>query len=191
MAHSDDQRSQALSHGSPGLPSAPTRSTLPAPQLSEPDLARIFARLAVVYGDTRITNAAVEKLLMREWIAAIGWYAPARIHDAVSAWIKTGKFWPTPAEILEIIRADNPLPPRHPPSPPSAAEAYCREGRTVEQERAHREAFMAEMRKQYPMLFVRKDEPERESRPPSQDGLSPEFIAHAKRQGLYSGSDAT
>lgn len=166
-----------------------------APSLSRTDLAGVFARLAVVYGDTRIADKAQRELLLREWLAALGWYAAPRIHDAVSAWIKTGKFWPAPAELLEIMRADNPPPERHtsdrldPPRKP-----FCRDGRSVAEEIAYRDAQIKLM-KRGTWLDRPGNEPivefHTEPKPVSQEGLTPEFIALAKRQGIYSGKEPT
>lgn len=149
MAHSDDRAFQARSATSLTLRTEPVT----APSLSRTDLAGVFARLTVVYGDTRIADRAQRELLLREWAEALGSYAPGQVHEAVGKWIKLGKYWPTPSEIREIIRAD--APPVQRPAYRAADPSFCRDGRTVEEELAHRRAHMAELRRRYPSVFDR------------------------------------
>lgn len=159
-------------------------------RLSSTDIARQFARLLVVYGASRAPGNAEQVILIREWLLALGWYSAQRLEGAINEWVKVGKFWPTPAEILEILHADAP-PAQRPQIVDTSRTEFCRDGRTEAEEIAHRAAqcrrWRAQAAAQFPPAPV---EEQPQPKPASQDGLTPEFIAHAKARGYYRGEAA-
>lgn len=72
---------------------------------SEQDIAKQIARLAANFGDARVSDPAIRRLLIREWTEAMGMHSPVIVHGAVSKHIAASRFWPTVAEILTIIKA--------------------------------------------------------------------------------------
>lgn len=138
------------------------------------------------FGERRGVNITV---LHSEWHDALRFYDPAIIEVAWKKVRGTSKYWPTIAEFMDFIRAEMPLPDRHRPIEPD--EPICREGRTLIEETAHRAAQCLRWRAQYPSVFKPEVAPSRPPKPPSQGDLSPEFIAHAKRQGIYHPSPET
>lgn len=120
----------ALNHNSNSLPtlSVPVRS-------STADIAKLVARCLANYGERRGVDM---RLMTAEWHATLGAYPADRLNHALSEHIRRSTFWPTIANLVDILREDAPPPglPRYRAKP----EVFARDGRTEAEEVAHRAA---------------------------------------------------
>ena len=152
-------------------------------RFSKTDAIALVGIFISVIGERKgasITTAA------NQWHDALRFYRPELVEQAWREYRDgpRSSFWPTPGEIIALMRANMP-PPGHVPliEPP---REFVRDGRTVAEEIAHRAAFCLQMRKQYPAAFSGNYvAPEREPRPASDGGLTPALIELTKRQGIY------
>jgi len=120
----------ARNHNSNSLPtlSVPVRS-------STDDIAKLVARCLANYGERRGVDM---RLMVAEWHGTLGAYSADRLNHALSEHIRRSTWWPTIANLVDIMREDAPAPglPRFQAKP----EAFAREGRTEAEEIAHRAA---------------------------------------------------
>jgi len=118
----------ARNHNSNNLPtsSVPVRS-------STDDAAKLIARCLANYGERRGVDM---RLMVAEWHATLGAYPADRLHAALSEHIRRSTWWPTIANLVDILREDAPPPglPLHREEP----EAFARDGRTQAEEIAYR-----------------------------------------------------
>jgi hypothetical protein len=122
---------------------------------SDSDFLRQLARLAANYGDSRIASTEQRTMLLREWVEAFRYHAPSHLHGAVSAAIRSCKFWPTIAEISaeitklrrEAVEAIHHLEAKKRGSRPE--EPFARDGRTEAEEVAHRAAQILKWKEQF------------------------------------------
>ena len=66
------------------------------------DLERILAPLVVVFG---VTDAATTPTFWRAYEAVLAEHHPEALEAAAGKWLQTGKFFPKPAELRELARA--------------------------------------------------------------------------------------
>lgn len=102
---------------------------------STADIGRLVARCLANYGERRGVDM---RLLTAEWHATLGAYSADRLNTALSEHIRRSTFWPTIANLVDILREGAPAPglPRYRAKP----EVFAREGRTDAEEIAHRAA---------------------------------------------------
>lgn len=128
----------------------------------------IIARLLAVYGEPRTENPAA---FLDEFAKAIAGTSDAALQRAVDAGMKQWQFFPRPAELLEIIRKQNPTSQRQAPN----WEAQARIPRTPEQIAANR-TLMAN-------LFVRFDRARSPIRGEDAATLRDRFLSAQARPG--------
>lgn len=87
-----------------------------------------------------------------EWVDALGYFHPQKLHEAVAEHIRQSAFWPTIADLISILRQATP-PPGLPRYRPETRE-FVRDGRTEVEEIAHRVAqtlkWKQRAREEYP-----------------------------------------
>jgi hypothetical protein len=156
-----------------------------AERFTRTDAAFFVARAVSVYGERR--GASIEALV-GEWHDALRLYDPHLIEAAWKSYRNHREFFPTPAEILQRVRAN--LPPEGLPTYRADARVFCHDGRSEAEEIAHRTAQILRMKKDAGL----STEPIEAQRPPpkpaSTAGCTPGFIALAKRQGIWRGADS-
>lgn len=94
-----------------------------------------MARCLANYGERRGVDM---RLMVAEWHATLGAYPADRLNHALSEHIRRSTWWPTIANLVDILREDAP-----PPGLPlhrAKQEAFARDGRTEAEEVAHRAA---------------------------------------------------
>lgn len=89
------------------------------------------------------------RLQAAEWGATLGAYPADRLNRALSEHIRRSTWWPTIANLVDILREDAPPPGLKLHRPDDAP--FCREGRTQAQEIAHRAAQCQKWRQAYGM----------------------------------------
>ena len=102
---------------------------------STDDIAKLVARCLANYGERRGVDM---RLMVAEWHATLGAYPAGRLNGALSEHIRRSTYWPTIANLVDILREDAPDPglKRHVAEP----HTFAREGRTDAEEIAHRAA---------------------------------------------------
>ena len=189
MAQDGQDRQSAIPSG--GLPARSASA-----RLEPADVARCFVRLAAAYGDDRrLVDPHQAALLEREWLEQLGHLEPHTVNVALGKVIRECKFWPSIAEVAAACEpydtrtTEEKFGQRHSYRPEPRPD-FCREGRTEAEEIAHRTAQILHMRKAYTPAFDYAPPPDDalKAKPASQDGLTPEFIAIAKKQGIYRGN---
>ena len=132
----------AANHNSNSLP---TSSSTGLPQRSSTtDVAKLVARCLANYGERK---GADMRLLAAEWQASLGVYPAERLNAALSEHIRRSTFWPTIADLVEIMRQQTPPPGL--PSHRQVEQGFCREGRTEAEEIAYRTAQVMRWKAQY------------------------------------------
>jgi hypothetical protein len=107
-------------------------SSLPI-RSSTADVAKLIARCLSNYGERRGVDM---RLQAAEWHATLGAYPADRLSRALSEHIRRSTWWPTVANLVDILRDETP--------PPGLKlhrlddAPFCREGRTQAEEIAHR-----------------------------------------------------
>jgi acyl-CoA reductase-like NAD-dependent aldehyde dehydrogenase len=158
---------------------------------SQADLVRQVARLAAAFGDSRIATPEQRGMLLREWGEAFAGQSPEHLHRAVSEAIKTSKFWPTIAEIhghvaslrRETIAAIDTVTGRG--RYRGEANGFARDGRTSEQEQAHRSEQLKRWKQQAGFdRLLAEDGPAHQPRPVSQAGASEALLASRAVQAI-------
>lgn len=121
-----------------GLPEACTAS----------DISKLVARCLANYGEKRGVDM---RLLVAEWHQALKGFDPARLHTALSEHIRSSPYWPTIAEVVATLQQAAPKPelPGLPAWKPDAPDRFERNGRTVAEEIAHRQAQVAAWKAEY------------------------------------------
>jgi len=78
------------------------------------------------------------RLVTAEWHGTLRAYPADRLHNALSEHIRKSRFWPTVADLTDILREAAPAPglPRHRAEP----DVFARDGRTEAEEIAYRAA---------------------------------------------------
>lgn len=89
------------------------------------------------------------RLVTAEWQATLGAYPAHRLNAALSEHIRRSTWWPTVADLVEILRAETPPPGLKLHRPKD--QPFCRDGRTEAQEIAHRAAQCRKWREAYGM----------------------------------------
>ena len=99
------------------------------------EITKLVARCLANYGERRGVDM---RMLTAEWHATLGTYPADRLNTALSEHIRRSTWWPTIANLVDIMREDAPAPglPRYRAKP----EAFARDGRTEAEEIAHRAA---------------------------------------------------
>ena len=134
----------AANHSLSRLPTSPGRAS-PQPS-STTDMAKLIARCLANYGERK---GADMRLLAAEWQNSLGAYPADRLNAALSEHIRQSAFWPTIADLIEILRKQMPPPglPRH--LHRQLEQSFCREGRTQDEEIAHRTAQVLRWKAEY------------------------------------------
>lgn len=117
--------------------SAPSRS-------STADVAKLIARCLANYGERKGVDM---RLVTAEWQATLGAYPADRLNRALSEHIRRSTWWPTVADLVEILRSEAPPPGLKLHRP--ADKPFCRDGRTEAEEIAHRAAQCRKWREAY------------------------------------------
>lgn len=117
-------------------------------RFTKTDAAFLVAKIISVL---REKKGADVPLLVAEWHDALRFYDPALINAAWRHHRDTSPWWPTPADILDHVRANMPRAVR--PVLKSEAYEFCREGRSVIEEQAHRAAQILDMKRQARVAF--------------------------------------
>ena len=89
------------------------------------------------------------RLQAAEWHATLGAYPADRLNAALSDHIRRSTWWPTVADLVEILRSQTPPPGLKLHRPKD--EPFCRDGRTEAEEIAHRAAQCLKWREAYGM----------------------------------------
>lgn len=89
------------------------------------------------------------RLVTAEWQATLGAYPADRLNRALSDHIRRSTWWPTVANLVDILREETPPPGLKLHRPDDAP--FCREGRTQAEEIAHRAAQCRKWREAYGM----------------------------------------
>jgi hypothetical protein len=107
-------------------------SSLPI-RASTADIAKLIARCLSNYGERKGVDM---RLQAAEWHATLGAYPADRLNNALSEHIRRSTWWPTVANLVDILREDAPPPglKLHRPK----EQPFCRDGRTEAEEIAHR-----------------------------------------------------
>jgi hypothetical protein len=123
----------ARNHNSNSLPTLP--GTGCTEQSSTAEVSKLIARCLANYGERK---GADMRLVTAEWHGTLGAYPADRLHNALSEHIRKSRFWPTVADLTDILREAAPAPgiPRHRAEP----DVFAREGRTEAEEIAYRAA---------------------------------------------------
>lgn len=101
------------------------------------------------------------RLMVAEWHATLGAYPADWLHNALSEHIRRSTWWPTIANLVDILREAAPAPglPRHRAEP----NTFAREGRTEAEEIAYRAAqslrWKQQARDEVPEFHDPLDEP--------------------------------
>lgn len=122
-------------------------------------------------------------MLLREWVEAFRYHAPSHLHGAVSAAIRSSKFWPTIAEISaeitklrrEAVEAIQHLEAGKRESKPE--EPFAKAGRTEAEEIIHRAAQLLKWKQDYKPKVEFVDE------------LNPPLVAKAASQEMAVSDD--
>jgi len=95
----------------------------------------MVARAVANYGERRGVDM---RLLTAEWHATLGAYPIDRIDRALSEHVRTSTYWPTVANLVDLMREETPAPglPAHREAP----RQFERDGRTEAEEIAFRAA---------------------------------------------------
>lgn len=109
-----------------------------------------MARCLANYGERK---GADMRLLAAEWQTSLGVYPADRLNAALTEHIRRSSFWPTIADLVEIIKSQTPQPslPRH----QTEDKGFCREGRTEAEEIAYRAAQILKWKAQYGYKLTR------------------------------------
>lgn len=122
-----------------GLPSLPNSSNLPASPVptrcSTSDVAKLIARCLANYGERK---GADMRLVTAEWHASLFCYPADRLSAALSEHIRRSTFWPTVANLLDILREQAPAFGRSIAT--FGPYEFARDGRTEAEEIIHRAA---------------------------------------------------
>lgn len=131
----------ALNHNSTKLQT----SSLPI-RASTSDVAKLIARCLSNYGERKGGDM---RLQAAEWHATLGAYPADRLHAALSDHIRRSTWWPTVANLVEILRDATPPPglPRY----RTLDVPFERDGRTQAEEATHRAAQCRKWREAYGM----------------------------------------
>lgn len=107
-------------------------SSLPI-RSSTADIAKLIARCLSNYGERKGVDM---RLQAAEWHATLGAYPADRLNHALSEHIRRSTWWPTVANLVDILREETPPPglKLHRPK----EQPFCRDGRTEAEEIAHR-----------------------------------------------------
>tara|TARA_R110000868_G_scaffold151986_2_gene376569 strand:+ start:256 stop:606 length:351 start_codon:yes stop_codon:yes gene_type:complete len=89
------------------------------------------------------------RLQAAEWHATLGAYPADRLNRALSEHIRRSTWWPTVANLVDVLRDETPPPGLKLHRPDDAP--FCREGRTQAEEIAHRAAQCRKWREVYGM----------------------------------------
>ena len=111
---------------------------------STADVAKLLARCLSNYGERRGVDM---RLQAAEWHATLGAYPADRLNAALSEHIRRSTWWPTVADLVEILRSQTPPPglPRHRDNAPT----FARDGRTEAEEIAFRAEQCRKWREAY------------------------------------------
>jgi hypothetical protein len=99
----------------------------------------------VNYGERRGVDMALQAA---EWHAALGAYPLDRLNRALSEHIRTSTWWPTIANLVDLLREETPA--IGLPRFKEAAEPFCRDGRTQDEEIAFRTAQALRWKRERP-----------------------------------------
>lgn len=89
------------------------------------------------------------RLVTAEWQATLGAYPADRLNRALSEHIRQSTWWPTVADLVEILRSETPPPGLKLHRPKD--QPFCRDGRTEAEEISHRAAQCRKWREAYGM----------------------------------------
>jgi hypothetical protein len=122
------------------------QTSSPATKASASDIAKLIARCLSNYGERKGVDM---RLQAAEWHATLGAYPADRLNAALSEHIRRSTWWPTVANLVDILRDATPPPglPRH----QALDLPFEREGRTQAEEIAHRAAQCLKWREAYGM----------------------------------------
>lgn len=115
----------------------------PVRKFSEQAALRAIARLVVAYGDNRVSDPGAMKLLSREWANSFAYFEEHEIHQALDRIIPKSKFWPTIAEVTELLRQDMA------PAPMLQTFRAAKEPDLTPEEISRRAAVIAEAKRKY------------------------------------------
>jgi hypothetical protein len=87
------------------------------------------------------------RLLAAEWQANLSAYPIDRLNLALSEHMRRSAFWPTIADLVEILREQTPAPGL--PMLPREEREFCQEGRNQVEEAAHRAAQVRRWKQEY------------------------------------------
>lgn len=109
------------------------------------DITDAMERLSANYGPPRDRTPDQVRLMVAEWFRALKQYRRKSVGDAIDKHLRTSKWWPTLAEISTLAKDHQDswvdvLGIGQKPSYQAEAYVFERDGRTVEQEVAHRVA---------------------------------------------------
>ena len=160
------------------------------PPEARASIAAQFERLVVEYGDSQIATKRQYEMKMLEWAEAFGAVPAGILRQAVTKCISQGEHWPRISHVQRAVADLMPAPERRNVwrAEEQAPEPFCRDGRTEAEEIAHRAAQCRRWRAQAAVLWQSEPEEKAPPKPASQEGLTPEFIAHAKKRGIYRGT---
>lgn len=113
---------------------------------STADVAKLIARCLSNYGERK---GADMRLMAAEWHATLGAYPMDRLNRALSEHIRRSTWWPTVADLVEILRAETPPPGLKLHRPKD--QPFARDGRTEAEEIAYRAAQCRQWRQAYGM----------------------------------------
>lgn len=125
---------------------------------STADVAKLIARCLSNYGERKGVDM---RLQAAEWHATLGAYPADRLNAALSEHIRRSTWWPTVANLVDLLREGAPGPGLKLHRPKD--QPFAREGRTDAEETAHRAAQCRKWREAYGM------DPGKE--PPAGEGL--------------------
>ena len=98
-------------------------------QSSTAEIGRLIARCLANYGERRGIDM---RMVTAEWHDTLGAYPFKRLNDALSEHIRKSTFWPTVANLVEIMRAETPAPGL--PLFRKPEEPFARDGRNEAEE---------------------------------------------------------
>lgn len=134
---------------------------------STADIGRLIARCLANYGERKGIDM---RLVTAEWHATLGAYPAHRLNDALTDHIRKSTFWPTVANLVEILRSETP-----PPGLPQfrkPEEPFAKDGRNEAEEIIFRAAQTLKWKQDADAVkpvFRDPIEPERDAKPASKD----------------------
>jgi hypothetical protein len=144
------------------------------------EISRLMARCLANYGERK---GADMRLMAAEWYASLGSYRADRLNAALNEHIRKSQFWPTIANFIEHLQQDTP-----PPGLPhfrDVGQSFCRDGRTPEQEQAHRAEQLKRWKQEAGFdRLLAEDGPAHQPRPVSQAGASEALLASRAVQAI-------